>query len=564
VVAGAFGLAGTCVIPGTEAVAQTADSDPPSARGTLSGTDAQDLRHQMQIIGGPTALPSGGGWTILPRLDVLGMLTDNALQVRSPRQWDVISIVAPGIAAVADTRRMELRFDYSPIMTTYARTTSQNTLSHALNGTARVTIVPEEVFVDARATAGVQPTAGGFGGLSGYGLGGLQAGILSSSIVNSAVLNRDNQTQTFNATVAPYLTRQLGDYGSLRLGTSFAYSSAATVAGYGTLPFTTSGTNSQSALTTEQTLRYVTDEWLGRIQNTIDGVLSQTPMADTNGFGGRGIGSIYSSRQTLTSRTAYAINHALQLFVTLGYENITYRNSQSPPVKGLVWNLGTTYQPNADSSITVAYGRQEGANSLTLNGNYALTPRTMITASYSSRLSTQLQNFQRQLSQGVINGDGILVDSQTGAPLAVGNNGLAFQPGLFRYDTLNLGAQTSLDRDLFTVALTTTSQRPVSGTLTSATTSAQTLSLTWTHNLRPDLSLNSILSFTRQSTSGSASVGRTVAGSVGLNYLITDSLTGRIRYSYSSRSNSGAVLNPAFDRTNFAQNLFTVGITKQF
>jgi hypothetical protein len=42
-------------------------------------------------------------------------------------------------------------------------------------------------------------------------------------------------------------------------------------------------------------------------------------------------------------------------------------------------------------------------------------------------------------------------------------------------------------------------------------------------------------------------------------------LTGRIRYSYFSRQAGAATaINPAFSRLSFSQNLFTVGITKQF
>ena len=118
----------------------------PSARESLSAPDAQDLRHQMQIVGGATAPASSGGWIIVPRIDVMGLITDNALQVSNPRQWDLATIISPGISATADTTRLQLRFDYSPILSVYARTTSQNALSHFLNASGLLTIVPEMVF----------------------------------------------------------------------------------------------------------------------------------------------------------------------------------------------------------------------------------------------------------------------------------------------------------------------------------------------------------------------------------------------------------------------------------
>ena len=537
----------------------------PSARESLSAPDAQDLRHQMQIVGGATAPASSGGWIIVPRIDVMGLITDNALQVSNPRQWDLATIISPGISATADTTRLQLRFDYSPILSVYARTTSQNALSHFLNASGLLTIVPEMVFVDLRAVAGVQPINGGFGGINGFGLGLAQAGSLGASLANSAILNRQNQSQVLSAGISPYLVRQYGDYGSLRIGTSFQASSQSSVTGFGTVPLTTTGDDAQSQFTTEQTARFVTGEFLGRIQNTTEGTLSQTPISATTGTLGRRFGSSYSARQIFTNRTAYAINHAVTVFVTLGYENITYSGGLNQKTKGLVWNLGTTLNPNPDSFLTISYGSSEGAENLNFDGKYVLSPRTTITASYGSRLTTQLQALQSQLDQGVLNASGILVNSQTGAPLIIGNNGLALQPGLFRYDTFNLTAQTNLDRDFLTLALISTTQRSPNSTPTSAATTSRTISGSWVHELRPDLSLNTVLSYTTQTTSGSSAVGKTIAASVGLNYLITDSLTGRIRYSYFSRQAGAATaINPAFSRLSFSQNLFTVGITKQF
>jgi len=564
----AVGLAAASPALGFPSEDQTGARSSPAARGTLAAPDAQDLRHQMQTVGGASGLTGSGGWIILPRLDATLLYTDNALQVSNPRQWDVASILAPGIGITADTNRLQLRFDYSPVMSTYARTTSQNSLSHYLNGTGLLTIVPEEVFVDLRAVAGVQPIAGGFGGLGGFGLAGssagVQAGSLAQSAGNSALLNRNNQSQTYSAGISPYWLRQFGDYGTMRIGGSFQYSSAATVTGFGSLPLVTSGTDSQSQFTTEQTARFVTGEFLGRIQNTTDLTLSQTPMSSTTGTLGRRFGSSYSSRQLFTNRASYALTHAIQVFVTLGYENIKYSGGQAQQIKGMVWDIGTSFYPNPDSAITVSYGKREGSQSINFDGRYTLTPRTLITGTYSSRLATQLQNLQRQLDQGVINANGVLVDSQTGAPLNIGNNGLALQPGVFRYDTLTMNVQTTLDRDRFILGVVSTTQSPVSGATTQPTTTARTITGSWTRELRPDLSLNTAMSYTTQSVSGTSGTSRTMSGSVGLTYLMTESLTGRIRYAHFTRGSASGAISPAFSRLNFSQNLFTIGITKQF
>ena len=536
-----------------------------SERESLSVRDAQDLKHQMQTVAGYAGIPSSGGWIIVPRLDLLGLVTDNALQISNPRQWDIGSVFAPGVLVTADTSRLQLRFDYSPIVSVYARTSSQNSLSHYLNASGLLTVVPELFFVDLRAVAGVQPISGGFGGVNGFGLGLAQAGNLGASIVNSSLLNRRNQSQVLTAGISPYMVRDFGDYGTLRVGGSLQASSQSSVSGFGTLPLTTTGDDAQSQITTEQTARFVTGDILGRLQNTTEGTLSQTPISSTSGILGRTFGRAYSSQQIITNRIAYAVSHSVTVFATLGYQNLVYTGGTNQKVKGLVWNIGTTVALNPDSSITASYGRRDGAESLSFNGNYSVSSRTVITGSYSSSLTTQLQNIQRQLDQGVLNASGLLVNSQTGAPLIIGNSGQAVQPGLFRYDVFNLTVQTTLDRDLLTLALISTTQRPATGSPTSVATTARTISGSWVRELRPDLSLNAILSYTAQTTDDSSGAGQTLAASIGLNYLITDSLTGRIRYSYFNRQAGAAIsVNPAFSRLSFSQNLITIGITKLF
>lgn len=537
----------------------------PSARESLSGQDAQDLKHQMQIVTGTAAAPSSGGWVIVPRLDLLGLVTDNALQVSNPRQWDIASIVAPGLAVTADTGRLQLRFDYSPILSVYARTSSQNSLSHYLNTSGLLTVVPDLFFVDLRAVAGVQPISGGFGGINGFGLGLAQASSLGASIANSAILNRQNQSQVLTAGISPYVVREFGDYGILRIGGSLQASSQSTVSGFGTVPLTTTGDDAQSQITTEQTARFITGDILGRIQNTTEGTLSQTPISSTIAASGRQFGRSYSSQQIITNKTAYAINHAITVFATIGYQNLVYSGGLNQSVTGPVWNIGTTLLPNPDSSITVSYGRRDGAESLAFDGKYAVSARTVIAGSYSSSLTTQLQNLQRQLDMGILNANGILVNSQTGAPLIIGNGGQALQPGLFRYDVLNLTAQTTLDRDFLTLAVISSTQRPTTGSTTTSATTVKTISGSWVRELRPDLSLNTIVSYTTQTVSGAPGVGKTLAASIGLNYLLTDSLTGRLRYSYFNRQAGAAIaINPAFSRFSFSQNLLTIGITKLF
>ncbi|WP_216856509.1 hypothetical protein, partial [Acidisphaera sp. S103] len=123
----------------------------------LATPDVQTLQHQLQLANGFGA-PAGGGWTIVPSLNVDEMFTDNVLQQNSPRRWDLVTLVTPGISIAGDLPRLQLKLDYNPTLSLAARTDSQDAISQSLNGTALVTLVPDLAFVDVRALASVQST----------------------------------------------------------------------------------------------------------------------------------------------------------------------------------------------------------------------------------------------------------------------------------------------------------------------------------------------------------------------------------------------------------------------
>lgn len=561
-------LCGLCVAMGTAAAFPSDDQTKtfgPTASASLAKPDVEDLRHQIQVEGSLAVSPGSGSWVIVPRVDLFGFLTDNALQSSVSRKWDTGSVVAPGLAVTAETKRLQLRFDYSPVLSVYARTSSQNSMSHYLTANGLLTVVPELFFLDLRAIAGVQPISGGFSGINGFGVGLPQASSLDALIANSALLDRSNQSQVLTVGISPYVVHDFGDYGTVRVGSSLHASTQSSVSGFGTLPLTTASDDGQSQITVQQSARFVTGDILGRVQNTTEGMLSQTPFTASNGILRRQLGSAQASQQIITNRTAYAINHAVTVFGTVGYQNFVYNDGINQSVTGVVWDIGMTLTPNAESHITVTYGRKDGAESVAFDGKYVITPRTTISGSYSSILTTQLQNLQRELDLGALNASGVLVNNQTGAPLVIGNNGQAIQPGLFRYDVLTLTAQTRLNRDLLTLVLLSSTQRPSSSAATTTSTTTRTMSGSWVRELRSDVLLNTVVSYTVQEARNVSEKNRTFVASLGINYLMSDSLTGRLRYSYFNRqSRSVNGTSATFSRPSFGQNLISIGITKTF
>jgi uncharacterized protein (PEP-CTERM system associated) len=548
------------------------DSDDQVPSGTeLSAPDAQDLRHQLQIVNG-LAAPAGGGWTIVPRIDAQEMLTDNVLQVHNPRQWDLVTYFAPGINIAGDLPRAQLVFSFAPTLSLYARTSSLNSLTQSLNGVGSVTVVPDLAFVDVRAVSGVHSQYGGLGGLGGVGAASAAAFATPNATIptlagNNQGLTRDNEVQTTSYGVSPYLLRRFGDWGTGKLGYSIDVTRSDQLAGFASLPVPSGGTNGQTLVTNEQIAHFATGDILEFVQDSIDIDLSQSQsqteagfVSATTGLPGQGSTST-STRETVTDQVTWQLNRSVALFVSGGHENIVYSGTGAQRVDDFTWSFGTTLTPNPDSSLTLSYGHQNGFNSFSANGHYAATARTLLTVSYGQSLGTQLQYLQSQLNLATTNGTGGLVNAQNGGgTLFNGTNALAVADGVFRTETVTLGSTTTLDRDAWSVGLSEVRQAQT-GTGSGSSSDSKTASVSWQHTMRPDMTLSAAVSYSlqTQSSAGGSNPGNntSVAASVAWQYQISDTVSTSLRYSFLSRTS-------AVTAYNVYQNLLILGLSKSF
>ncbi len=540
----------------------------------LAAPDAQALQHQLQLVDG-LAAPLGGGWTILPRLDAQEVLTDNVRQTNTPRQWDLSTFLSPGIAIAGSTPRLQLSLDYAPTLSIYPNAGSLNSLTQQANGTALVTVVPEWLFLDARALAGVSNLNGGIGGLGTVGASAAatadSAATLGSLGNNSVGLSRDNEVQTQSFIVSPYLLHRFSDYGTAKLGYSAALSRSNTLNGFATSPFSADGADSQTQVTNEEIAHYSTDELLGALQDNIDIDLQQSHSSGSgtvfnpyNGLPGQNFAGASNNsnatRAIFTDRLDYVVNHAITVFISGGHEHITYSGFGLAPIDDLTWNVGTTLTPNTSSRLTVSYGHLNGTNAFAADGYYAVTPRTTLTVSYSNTLGTQLEGLQNQLNLASVNGRGALVNAQTGGALFGGSNALAVQNGVFRTDTLAVGGRTLLNRDSFYANLFLIRQTQL-GAFAAPSSTSKTASLQWLHALQPDLTLSAAASFSQQDQGANGGLNpgnsRSVAASVALQYQISETLAASLRYTFFDRRSDVAAFS-------FYQNALILGLSKSF
>jgi uncharacterized protein (PEP-CTERM system associated) len=528
----------------------------------LAPQDATDLQKQVNL----SRLNGGmgvGGWTIIPRLTVQELFTDNAREVTSPRQADLITMVAPGISINADTAHVQLKLDYAPNLIIHAVDGSLNALTQQLNATGTVTVIPDLAYVDIRALSGVQSRLGGLAGGGTLGAPGAGAGPITTASLATASpiggttqgLTRQNEVQTTSFGISPYLLRRFGDYGTGKLGVSVNASNYSSLNGFASSPIPFGGTDGQSLLTTEQIAQFTSGEFLGKFKDSFSVDVSQSTNHQ-DGFNGVAASNFSSQRQIINNQLSFALNRTFSFLTAVGHENINYGQAGLPHFDDVTWSAGFTITPNADSAATLTYGHQNGANAFSANGHYAVTARTLLSFDYSDTVGTQLENIQSQLNSGFINGNGQQINPLTGGPLLVSTNANGVQNGVFRFKTFNASLATKWERDTLTATLSYSDQLTLGGA-SAFSTEVKTAAVAWVHELAPDLTVSGGASYSnlRRANGGGTDNAFTIAAA--LQYAWTESTTVSARYSF-------------FDRTSGIQgyslyeNTLLLGVTKKF
>ena len=550
--------------------ATNAEQIPPGAE--LATSDAQDLQHQLQLVNGFSP-PAGGGWTVVPRIDLQEELTDNVLQLHSPRRTDLVSYFSPGISLAGDLPRAQISFDFAPTLAIYANTGDLNSLTEQMNGLASITLVPDLAYVDVRALAGVQNLYGGIGGVGAVGAPANTAATAQATIPtlagNNQGLSRDTEVQTTSFGVSPYLLKQFGDLGTAKLGYSVNVTESDPLSGFAASPFPTGGANAQTLVSNEEIAHFATGDFLARLQDSFDIDLRQDQTTTGAGVPDYVTGVPESStrhtsatREIFNDTLTYQLIRGFSVFASGGHEDIVYTGLGAQSIHDLIWSLGGSLAPNPDSALTLSYGHQDGFNSVTANAYYALTARTRLSASYASTLGTQLEYVQNQLNLATASPNGTLVNAQTGGSLFGATNALAVRDGVFRTSTLALGSQTTLNRDIISISFLLAKQQGFGGAFTS-TTESNTASIGWLHQLQPDMTLSAAFSYAIQDqTSGFISRfnpgnNTSIAATLAWWWQISDTISANVRYTFLQRS---------ADVTEFSfyQNILILGITKRF
>lgn len=522
--------------------------------GTLAGA-AGDARYRPAVP--PPAGPRNPAWSFTPSIGLEELFNDNIFQTQTDRRADFITAVTPGLEVHGDTPRVHLNFRYAPTLEMYARTRSADAIAQQLLGNVTATLVPDTLFVNARALASVQPSGGGLVGSSAGPGSPLGGGFGSNSAPGALALGKENRARTTSFSITPYVQHRFGNFGTGKFGVTLSYSNVSSGAGTAPIPGTTTQL-SQRQETGEVTAQFQSGEAFGRVR---DFVLLDAAQST-------GTGVLSGARSDVaTNWVGYALNRVVMPFAEFGAESIYYNTAVPTRINDGVWEAGVVLTPNPDSQLSIGYGHHQGANSVDVRGHYALSPRTWLTASYTTGLATDVQQIQSQLGLASFDPLGNAVNVETGAPLFLGNGLLSTQNALYRSRTLSVTGTTLLDRDSLSLSVQRQQQTPIGNSIGGGVApgvaqgleqSGTTLTGSWTHLISERTSLGASASYTL-STYQAATPGteRFVAATAGVSYLLSETITTVARYSFFDR-------NSNFAGRSFTDNVVLLGITKRF
>jgi uncharacterized protein (PEP-CTERM system associated) len=502
-----------------------------------------------------TAPTRGRPFDIQGSLGLTAIGTDNVRNTANNRQADLGLVLLPGLQMSADSAALRGSLSYFPTASYYVNTPEQNRINHSFTGNALATLVENSVYVDMRASGGVQATSGGF------------------APEGSVQVDRRNQVQSTAFQVAPYLIQRLGPVGTLNTGYAYRFSNQSGNQAFApgtTLPFFTP----QSSQGHEVWLAIRSTEELGRLALQLRLVGSV--------FTGNGVLND-AHRYVATVQGAYALTRWVSALAEIGYEDARYGGVPETVVQEPVWGFGARFTPDPDSAIIATYRQRDGFTSAFLDAAVSLGARTRLNANYNERLGTTTTQPVELLSAISYDALGNPVDRFSGSPIVIpfagtpigplggplaggatgfgvpaGGSFQAVQSALRRTKSASASISQIWERDTLTLQVLWQDASPIAvaqGTVAFAQRS-WSVGLTWGRLLDDDTSLSTYVQYGKTETGSSGETDNYVAR-MALSRRISDTVFGTVQYVYTNR---GA--DPTADRA--VQNLVLATLRKTF
>ena len=263
-----------------------------------------------------------------------------------------------------------------------------------------------------------------------------------------------------------------------------------------------------------------------------------------------------------TVTISYHIDRNFYISGSIGYQEIDYPdNGPGNPgyrSNGITWTLGLTITPNELSTISLGYGKQQGAYNPSVQVGYSLGPRTNISASYLVSVQNQLSASLQNLKYLTYDAFGNPVDSRTGLPFNAVNQSFGSQNVLFRDNP----ALVSISHQFTRSAVTLTGQYEVRNSLSGVQQNTQVLGATinYSRQFSPLVQGNVNVGYTQSQTRTFGSPD---------NRARSYSLSGELLYNLSDSTTVNVVENLFRNINNDSQNnsltqQLSIGMRKSF
>ncbi|MFL5279439.1 MAG: TIGR03016 family PEP-CTERM system-associated outer membrane protein [Rhodopila sp.] len=475
------------------------------------------------------------GWSFAPQISINQEWTDHIL---GTNKSSFVTAIQPGFLATGDISNFHSVVSYLPVGELFTQNGDENRLGHNFNADATAALIPEHLFLDLR------------------GFGTVQSAIPGTGPSNTIILSKSNEIQTQSYSARPYLLEHFGDWVTIEAGGIVSYVAQNTLSTTGLQPDSIAAINQHATLGREY-VSVASGPNLARI--SIKGLASAMQASGTGVLDG-------AYRREGDVELGYAITRSITALAGAGGEDIHYGGFPNYNFSGPQWDVGVRLVPNADSSITIRYGRKDGATSPRIDGVFAPSNRTRIYLRYSEGVTTDQELLQDALNASVLDPLGNPVDPRTGSPLLLVNNFYGVQTNLSLTKRGSITGTLLLDHDTISLSVGLEKNHQLSAP-TPATAGFQDTtsvygSINWVHEFVQRFTSSVYFQYgaTNQVAFSPGVRGPTenpLIFSVGLNYPITTKLSTQLQYSYSRQPPTQAVPQDP-------SNLVIIGLKKTF
>ena len=472
--------------------------------------------------------PNAPAILIQPRATVSETFTDNVNLVHAPRRAAAYTTLSPGVSLSVDTPRLQAVLTGSLNGYLYVPTSNFNQVTGSLYASAFGTVVPDLLFVSASSSISQSTTLPGFG------------------FQNLSQLPANQQTQTYNNTISPFLRKSFDGLVDTELRYTFGqqnFGGNTTVLGPATpvIPGTTPlvPTNLSNAILNEGTFVAATGSDFGRTLSRLTIDASNYNASSTS----------QNKQFSAFDDLEYRIAPQVAALARAGYQNIQYPFAPAATFVGATWLIGGrvgTYGPDP-AYFALEYGRQQGVYGFTGSARYNITPTMLFTANLVQGVSSPAQYLLSSLETSTLDPYGAIVDQYSGLPTAFYSPGIGLTNSVYKQHLLNMGITETIGPNHYSVYASYSSYQSLTPPTTTAPTKSYAINFSYNRDIRPDLtgyaslgyvnSANVITTTTATPIATPINASNQITGNLGLNYLLGATLTGSVYYSLSYFTN---------------------------